>query len=437
MTRTEPPAPNFILRWSIQALAAGVIGAVLVRAFTFFVVRLDALFVAYSLHPVVVAAVAAAVVGSVVYRFAPGASGEGIPAYLESVRSSGVHMPVRDTILKFPAAVLTIACYGSGGAIGPVGRVASGLAQALTIQLQRWFPRLFADHHRYHADYHAPTTAAISGMAAVVAAVFHAPLAGAIFAVEVIQTDKLQYHQLFPAALASVTAVFAARSLGWYAPVTASVPPFVADVGTLLPVVAVALITGGLGLAYTGLYRRIATLFRRDRGSVRVPSLAMGMAATAVLDMGINPALAGTSAVLFARIVSGELSSFNVSLAPGLPIIPTLLLLLIGKIVGNCLTTGSGMSAGFTGPAMLVGALTGAIVGTLLGTTPGSPQYTTLMVAGLAGMLAATVNTPLTAAVLAVELFEPGYGVPAGLSAMIAFQVARFSTIYDVALENR
>ncbi len=398
---------------------------------------MGALFVAYDLHPIIVAATAAVVVGAVVYKIAPGASGEGIPAYLVSVRSSGIHMPVLDTVLKFPAAVITVACYGSGGGIGPVGRVASGLAQTLTIQLQRWFPRLFADHRQHHANYHAPTTAAIGGMAAVVAAVFHAPVAGAIFAVEVIQTDRLQYHQLFPAVLASSTAVFAARALGWDAPVAASVPPFVADVGILLPVVALGLITGGLGLAYTGLYRRIAALFGRDKRTARTPRLAIGMIGTAVLDMGVSPALAGTSPVLFALVVSGELHRLSISAGPGLSVIPTLILLLIAKIVGNCLTTGSGMSAGFTGPAVLVGTLTGAIVGTILGTTLGSPQYTTLVAAGLSGMLAATINTPLAAAVLTVELFEPGYGIPAGLSAMIAFQVARFSTIYDVALENR
>ncbi|MCG8481174.1 MAG: chloride channel protein, partial [Spirochaetales bacterium] len=273
--------------------------------------------------------------------------------------------------------------------------------------------------------------------AAVFAAVFHAPLAGALFAVEVIRTDTLQYHQLFPAALASVTAVFAARALGWYAPVAASVPPFVADIDLLLPVVAVAAITGGLGLAYTGLYRRIAALFGRDKGSVHLVPLTIGMVATAALGVGIGPALAGTSQGLFARLVSGELSAVTVSLAPGLTVIPALLFISIGKIVGSCLTIGSGMSAGFIGPAVLVGTLTGAIAGTLMGTPLGSSQYTTLMVAGLSGMLAATVNTPLAAAVLVVELFEPGYGVPAGLSSILAFQIARVSTIYDVALENR
>jgi H+/Cl- antiporter ClcA len=114
-----------------------------------------------------------------------------------------------------------------------------------------------------------------------------------------------------------------------------------------------------------------------------------------------------------------------------------LLAVIIGKIVGNCLTTGSGMSAGFTGPAALAGLAGGALVATVIGIPPGSAGYVVLLSAGFSGMIASTMNTPLASAILAVELFGTGYGLPGALSAMIAFQVARYSTIYDVALAKR
>ena len=53
------------------------------------------------------------------------------------------------------------------------------------------------------------------------------------------------------------------------------------------------------------------------------------------------------------------------------------------------------------------------------------------MAAGFAGMLASTVNVPLAAAVWAVEVFGLSYSFPAGLSAIIGFQMMRSSFLYD------
>ena len=437
VARTEPQAPNFLLRWSLQAIVAGGMGAVLVRGFVVFTGTLERAVGASGVHPVVVAVGAAALVGLLIYRLAPGAAGEGVPAYLRAVRGPESDLPLRDTIMKYPAAILTLGCYGSGGAVGPIGRVTAGLSQWATRHLQRLLPRLFADSSQHHANYHAPTTAAISGMAAAVASIFGAPIAGAVFAVEVIQTDQLRYHQLFPAALAAGTAGFVSSLAGWPPPVNPDLPVFRAEVFLVLPVIVVGFFCGVMGIAYTSLYRVIARSMGRERSSRRIPAMIAGMGVSALLGAALSPTLWGTARGFYDAVLHGDFPRLSLSIAPTISSPAAILaILIVAKIVGNCITTGSGMSAGFTGPAALVGLAGGALVAVVLGIAPATPGYVVLLVAGFAGMLAATMNTPLAGAILAVELFGGGYGVAGILSAMIAFQVARFNTIYEVALET-
>lgn len=410
----------------------------MVRAFFLSLSYLYKLWANTGSSPLVVAAGAAIAVGTVVYTVAPGAAGEGIPAYLLSVRSQRRTLSARDTLLKFPAAVITLGCYGSGGAVGPMGRVVAGLSQWITIGLQRLLPRLFADHEQHHAHYHAPKTAAISGMAAAVAAIFGAPIAGAVFAVEVIQTDQLRYHQLFPAALAAGTAVFVSDLFGWSPLVTVIAPPFAAEGALLVPIVVVGVLCGGMGIAYTSLYRFVADVLGRDLRRRRVPRLLVGMIGSAIIGLTMTPLLFGTGDGLYAALLAGRMRDLSIHVLPTITSPAVLLIgVILAKIVGNCLTTDSGMSAGFTGPAALAGLAGGALVATLIGIPPGSVGYVVLLAAGFSGMLAATMNTPLAGAILAVELFGTGYGIPGALSAMIAFEVARYSTIYDVALAKR
>lgn len=431
--RSFPAA--FLIRWIIQAAIAGGIAAVVVQ--TFKQLLLGAMRAPWFLqfHPLIVSAAAALVAGLLIYRIAPEASGEGIPAYLDALRHENRPMPIAATIFKYPAALITLVSYGSGGAVGPIGRVVSGLSQWITGLLGRVMPHLFEDRREHDVSYHAPTTGAISGMAAGIAALFHSPIAGAVFAVEVIQRDQLRYHQIFPAVLASSAAVFFARLAGWTPVYSGSLPPFEATGHVLLLVVLVGFLTGGLGVAYTQLYRWMARLFGRNRREGRTIRLLIGMLVSTLIGVAIDPDLLGTALHLVDRLITGDLYFvYGPTARIALPI--ALVLLLAAKILTNCLTVASGMSAGFTGPALIVGMLGGALVAVLFGTIPGTATYSILIVAGMAGMLASTMNTPLAAAILAIEMFDASYGIPAGLAAMIGFQTARYNTIYEAALDQ-
>lgn len=91
------------------------------------------------------------------------------------------------------------------------------------------------------------------------------------------------------------------------------------------------------------------------------------------------------------------------------------------------------MSAGFTGPSALTGMLLGVSASNFLGVEFASPTYFAFMAAGFSGMLASSMNVPLAAAVLSIEVFGLQYSFPAGVSAIVGFQMMRSSTIYDYA----
>lgn len=449
VTRTEP-APNFLVRWTLQALIAALLSVVAVEGAVSLMSLLEYLPTLWSdvsaaagvAATLGMAALAALITGTILYRWFPGAAGEGIPAYLRAVETDDYVLPLGETLLKFPAAILTLGAFGSGGLVGPVGRVSAGLSQQIARGLQRWLPRLFADRDIQQQHYHAPTTAAVSGMAAAVTAIFAAPIAASIFAVEVVQKDQLRYHQLFPAALAAATTLLVQQSLGWSAPGALVLPSARADPGIMVPVTLMALGVGGVGLLYTGLYRRIAGRMRHNRQRVSTPHLVAGMLGAATISLAVHPGLAGTSRELLQSILMGtaDLSTpdtlAGILSGLGLPAV-ALLALSFAKLLGNCLTTGSGMSAGFTGPALFVGASLGAAVALVLGAEAGSPTYLVLAVSGMAAMLASVINTPLAAAVLTAELFGVGYAPAATVASMLAFQVARSRTIYEVALDER
>jgi CIC family chloride channel protein len=436
--RTEPPAPNFLLRWSLQALVAGVFGALIVQSFSRLLNAMTTRLGAEPLTSLIGAVIGAFLVGLVVYRIAPGAAGEGIPAYLQSLRTEGATLSLKDTVLKYPAALLTLGLFGSGGLVGPVGRVAAGTSQGFTLLFQRLLPDLFADHEHHHAQYHAPTTAAICGMAAAVAAIFGAPVAGAVFAVEVIQTDQLRYQHIFPASMAAGTAVFMSRLFGWSPLFLFRVPAFEAELLIFLPVVFVGFASGGMSVVYTSFYQMMARKFRRHQIRPPLSSLVLGMVGASVLGILVSPSLNGVSRPLFDALATGDLASLSIAAIPSVEwTIPILVIIIAGKMVGNVITTGSGMSAGFTGPAVITGMAGGALIAEIIGVAAGTPGYYTLLASGLSGMLAGMINTPLAGAILVVELFGAGYGVPAAISTMLAFQVARSSTIYETALKER
>ena len=129
--------------------------------------------------------------GWIVFTFAPEAEGHGTDAVIDAYHhKQGVIRP-RVPLVKIVASALTIGTGGSGGREGPIAQIGAGFGSFLATLL-KMRP---AERRVLMA----------AGMGAGIAAIFRAPLAGALFASEVLyRSPEFEPEVIMPAALASV-----------------------------------------------------------------------------------------------------------------------------------------------------------------------------------------------------------------------------------------
>jgi H+/Cl- antiporter ClcA len=366
---------------------------------------------------------------AIIYRIEPKSMGEGIPSYLEGINEGGGHLPFRETFFKFWAALFTLSTFGNGGFIGPVGRVSAGIMSSLG--------KLAAPHLKRKNFLSLYT---ICGLSSAVAALLGSPIGAGIFAVEIIQKEDMKYRDLFPSILSSGFSVYFARVIGLKPVFSINSIHKVFDVQIIPWIFLIALVAGATGFGYIKLYEKISRLFHRDhnhRNSLIILKAVLGSLVAGLIALLINVNIHGASKGLFEAIFAFDAAGLYGNLPDFLPLFLVLLIVLIMKALANCFTVGAGLSAGFTGPAMLIGLLIGGIFVSLAGIEPGTPDFYAFLAAGFAGMLSSTMNTPIATAIITLELFGFAYSLPAGIASIIGFQVNRSNTLYDFATSER
>ena len=143
-------------------------------------------------------AIAGFIYGPLIQRYAPSAKGHGIPEVMLAVRRKGGLIPGRVAIVKILASALTIGSGGSAGREGPIVQVGASLGSTIASWMRMPVSRV--------------VLLASCGSAAGIAATFHAPLAGAVFALEVILVEFTAETFGF-VVLSAVTSSIVARLL--------------------------------------------------------------------------------------------------------------------------------------------------------------------------------------------------------------------------------
>ena len=419
---------SYLVKWMALAVVAGACGSLLVRGFLVAIRVISEMLADTPIPLPVVPLFGALVAGGILYRIEPHAAGEGIPSYIRGIRLHKGDLPASVTFFKLWSALATLCTFGNGGVVGPIGRVSAGVMSfVMRIALRAHIGFSMEDRR----------TSAICGLAAAVGAIFHSSIGAGIFAVEIIQRTKMGYKDLFPAILSSATAVFVCKTVGWESFYTFPTVDAFMDVGMIGWLVLLAVLAGVLGGLYTSLYGGIARLFGRTRGNVFL-KVIVGSAAASLIGALLNEDLMGTSRRMIGAVFTGDLAGDIIAgnLFDFFSIGAVLVIVLVAKALCNCLTVGSGMSAGFTGPTVIVGMLLGAAMAYYLKVEYCSATYYAFVAAGFSGLLASTMNVPLAAAVMTTEIFGIQYSFPAGIAAVVGFQVTRHRTLYDYAVSG-
>src|SRR5215472_13600208 len=131
--------------------------------------------------------------GLIVFTFAPEAEGHGTDAVIDAYHNHQGRIRPRVPLIKLIASAITLGTGGSGGREGPIAQIGAGFGSFLGGLL-----RLRPAERR---------VLMAAGMGAGIAAIFRAPLAGALFAAEVLYSSPdFESEVIIPAALASVIA---------------------------------------------------------------------------------------------------------------------------------------------------------------------------------------------------------------------------------------
>jgi len=316
--------------------------------------------------------------GPLVHVGAPEARGHGVPEVMYAVARRGGRIPPRVAVVKSLASALCIGGGGSVGREGPIVQIGSALGSTVG-QLVR----VPEDRQRLLVA---------CGAAGGIAATFNAPLAGVVFAMEIILRD-FAARSFGMVVVSSVTASVVGRSvLGSQA--FLDLPSFaVHHLGSYGLFALLGVLAGAAGVAFIRvLYGTEDLCDRLWRGPEwlrpAVGGLLLGLFLLAV------PRMYGVGYPVLEDGVAGR---YGIAL---------LLLLLVAKMVATSLTIGIGGSGGVFAPSLFLGAMLGAAFGqaaqVVAPSTTGAPGAFALV--GMAAVFAGAAQAPITAVLIVFEL---------------------------------
>lgn len=363
---------------------------------------------------VLVPAAGGLVVGPLVHFFAREAKGHGVPEVMEAVALRSGFIRPRLVVVKSLASAVTIGTGGSVGREGPIVQIGSALGSTIGQWLSISGRRL--------------RTLVGCGAAAGIAATFNAPVAGALFAVEIILGD-FGVSQFSPIVISSVVAtVVSRRFLGDFPAFT--VPPYaMVSAWELLTYLVLGIVVALVAVTFVDLLTRLEDLFER----LPVPPW---------LRTAIGGLAVGSIAVAFPQILGVGYETIGGALGGGLTV--GLLLALVGlKLLATCITLAAGGSGGIFAPSLFLGAMTGGLFGTIVHDLfPSVTAYSgAYALVGMGALVAAATHAPITAILIIFELTSDYKAiVPLMATCIVANLVARRlkrESIYTVKLVRR
>jgi len=353
-------------------------------------------------------------VGPLVHYLARETKGHGVPEVMEAVARRGGVIRRRVVAVKTIASALTIGSGGSVGREGPIVQIGAALGSAIGQAL-----KLPGRQVR---------TLVGCGAAAGIAATFNAPIAGALFAVEVILAD-FAAAQLAPIVIASVVATVVSRAVLGDSPAF-TVPPYelVSPVELVFYAIAGAL-AGLVGVAFMTLLYGSEDWWEKFRMPEPLKA-ALGGLLVGCIGIGL-PAIFGGGYGAITATLAGEVS------------VATLALLLVAKLAATSITLASGGSGGVFAPSLFLGAVAGGLFGSFVhqlfpGSTATSGAYALVT---MGAVVAAATHAPITAIIMIFEMTQSIAIIPPLMAAcVVSVLVAgalRRDSIYTLKLRRR
>jgi CIC family chloride channel protein len=320
------------------------------------------------------------IVGPVIYFLAREAKGHGVPEVMDAVMNRGGRIRPRVAFVKILASAVSIGVGGSVGREGPIVQIGSGIGSTLGQAL--------------HLDTRSVRLLVGCGAAAGIAATFNAPIAGALFALEII-IGTGTVRQFAPLVVATVAGTVVSRGF------LGNVPAFqvrsyaLGSPWELITYVVLGLLAAVVAVGFSrGLYWMEDLWERLPIHDAARP--AIGGAIVGGLALAL-PEVMGSGYEAIEHVLAGD-GHYALIIVLGL---------LVAKMLATHVSLGSGFSGGVFAPSLFIGAMLGAGFG--LAAEAVLPSWLVApsggyAVVGMGAVVAAATHAPLTVILIVFEM---------------------------------
>lgn len=314
---------------------------------------------------------------------------------IKVIHRSG-RISIASMLKAFALPILTIGSGGSAGKEAPCADVGAGIGSFLGRML-----KLNADDQR---------KLMICGVSAGFASVFGVPIAGALFGVEVLFVGSLLYEVILPSVVASITAYQVSSSLGityFHLPLT---PVTHFSESFFIKTIFAAIFFGICSALFIELMK--LSSYAAEKIPLRLPIKGLigggllialvGLSSHRYLGLGldiIQPTLRGAAAHWYDPIM---------------------------KTLFTGVTLNFGGSGGIITPVLFVGATSGAAYASIF-----NLDIATFAAIGMVCLLSGATNTPISASIMAIELFGSSIAPYAAVACIISFLMTGHRSIYS------
>ena len=334
---------------------------------------------------------------------------------IEIAHSPKPSMPVRQSVLSSLAAFLSLGAGASVGQYGPLAHIGASIGS--------WTGRVLG------SDRSIGMISIACGCAAAISAAFHAPLAGLVFAREVV----LRHYSLrafAPIAVASILAYVVAHIFFKRAPLFRVEALTIESPLEYFLFIAIGITGAVVATAFMRTIELASSLSRRLAWPAPVKTMLAGFA-LGVVALQV-PEILGIGQDTLRMAMGGE--AFAAA---------DLVKILLAKLLLTAVCLGFGFAGGVFSPALLIGTLYGALIGAGADWFVGD-YHSPIAVYAVCGMVAVTspvIGAPLTGVLIVFELTQNFDLATAALASVAFANLVGFRiygrSYFDVQLQAR
>ncbi|SFI50384.1 chloride channel protein [Jannaschia pohangensis] len=344
-------------------------------------------------------AVGGLIVGYILTRFTPDGRVRGPAEVIEASAMKEGRVEPRAGLASIAASLITLSSGGSSGREGPVVHMVGMIAGWVS--------------NRINADGITGRDLLGCAVAAGVAASFNAPLAGALFAMEVV-LRHFSVHAFAPITIAAVSGSVISRThFGDVTEFTLPEAGMLAFYTELPAFLILGLVCGLVGVTLMRSVFLAEDFANRMQGLLRLP---------AMLRPALSGLMLGGIAIFFPHIIGVGYETTSAALSGDL-ILQEAIVFAVLKVLAVSITMGGRMGGGIFSPALMTGALTGLAFG-LIATAMfpnNSGSETLYALAGMGAVGAAVLGAPISTTLIVFELTGDWQ---TGLAVMVAVSIA-------------